>query len=85
MNDNDNDIIHPDSITSTPGADAETVIILHLRPLPGVDPVIALRQGLKRLLRSHGLRCTNIEARGWPGVVPLAPVPKLTGPSESAP
>jgi len=66
----DNDIIAPDSISTTPEA-VDTLIVLHLRPLPGVDPVIALRQALKRLLRSHGLRCVNLEARGWPGVVPL--------------
>lgn len=61
--------IPPDAISRTP--EERTYVILTLTPLPGVDVVVATRQGLKRLLRSHGLRCTNIEARGWPGIVPL--------------
>ncbi|MEX2545169.1 MAG: hypothetical protein WD316_08585 [Phycisphaeraceae bacterium] len=36
-------------------------IVLHLRPLPGVDPERALKAALKRLLRNHRLRCVRVE------------------------
>jgi hypothetical protein len=36
------------------------VFVLKLRPLPGVDPIRALRWVLKRLLRDHGFRCISV-------------------------
>jgi hypothetical protein len=33
--------------------------LVRLRPEPGVDPIRALRRGLKSLLRQHGLRCIS--------------------------
>jgi hypothetical protein len=38
------------------------VFTLVLRPLPGIDPVRALRAALKMLLRAYGLRCVRIAA-----------------------
>jgi hypothetical protein len=40
--------------------DERRTFVLKLRPLPGVDPIRALRLGLKRLLRSYGLRCVSV-------------------------
>jgi hypothetical protein len=37
------------------------VFVLRLRPEPHVNPVRALRQALKRLLRSYGMRCLSCE------------------------
>jgi len=37
------------------------VYVLRLVPLPGVGAIRELRLLLKRLLRSHGLRCVSIE------------------------
>jgi hypothetical protein len=34
--------------------------VLTLQPLPGVDPVKALRWILKTVLRRHGMRCVNV-------------------------
>jgi hypothetical protein len=34
--------------------------VLTLQPLPGVDPIRALRRVLKGLLRQHGMRCTTL-------------------------
>jgi hypothetical protein len=43
------------------------VFIVSLRAEPHVsDPTKALRSGLKRLLRSHGLRCVAIAERPAP-------------------
>ena len=39
------------------------VFVITLRPLPGVDPVRALRAALKLLLRRFGLRCVSISER----------------------
>jgi hypothetical protein len=37
------------------------IFTLRLQPLPGVDPIRALRLALKGLLRRCGLRCVSIE------------------------
>ncbi|MDA9424022.1 hypothetical protein [Bradyrhizobium sp. CCBAU 53380] len=34
--------------------------VLRLQPLPGANPIRALRWVLKRLLRQYGLRCIDI-------------------------
>jgi hypothetical protein len=34
-----------------------------LRPLPGVDPIRALRWVLKGLLRQHGFRCIDLREK----------------------
>jgi hypothetical protein len=34
--------------------------VLTLQPLPGVDPIRALRWILKGLLRQHGMRCITL-------------------------
>lgn len=43
--------------------------IIELRPLPGVDPIRALKALLKYALRVLGLRCTKItpkrRAKSW--------------------
>jgi hypothetical protein len=40
-----------------PGMKTQPIIVLRLRPNPGVDEVRALRLLLKALLRRYGLRC----------------------------
>jgi hypothetical protein len=37
------------------------VFLLRLQPLPGVNPIAALRLALKALLRRYGLGCISIE------------------------
>jgi hypothetical protein len=41
--------------------DGRPIFTLRLQPLPGVEPIRALRLGLKDLLRRCGLRCVSIE------------------------
>jgi hypothetical protein len=40
--------------------------LLRLQPLKGVDPIRALRNVLKRLLRNHGMRCLSIDEERKP-------------------
>jgi hypothetical protein len=47
-------------------SDSGRVFVVKLRPLPGVDAIKALRQGLKYLLRRCGLRCISIEQKENP-------------------
>ena len=35
--------------------------LVHFRPLPGVEPIRALRRALKFALRACGLRCLSVE------------------------
>jgi hypothetical protein len=54
------------------------VYVLRLTPLPGVDPVRALRWLLKGLLRQAGMRCLEAREEGreeWPA----EPTPSSTG------
>jgi hypothetical protein len=37
-----------------------SLFVMKLRPLPGVDPIRALRWVLKGLLRQHGMRCIDL-------------------------
>ena len=37
------------------------IYVLRLQPLPRVDPIRALRRGLKYLLRVCGLKCISVE------------------------
>jgi len=39
----------------------QTIYLLRLSALPGVDAIRALRKALKRLLRGYGLKCMTIE------------------------
>ena len=69
------------SASPRPPADTRPVYLLKLRAEPGVDPVRALRAGLKRLLRVHRLRCIGLELRddlgddGHPLALPEPPPP----------
>lgn len=75
----DNDIIPPDAISSTPGAkEPATVIYVTFTLMKGADAVSATRRMLKHAGRSCGLRCVNIEERGWPGIVPLPSAKNLS-------
>jgi hypothetical protein len=38
----------------------EPTFVLKLRALPGTDPIRALRQALKYLLRRHRLKCIDL-------------------------
>jgi hypothetical protein len=40
--------------------DSSCVFIIKVRPVPGVDPIKALRRLLKALLRQYGLKCTQV-------------------------
>jgi hypothetical protein len=55
----------PTNLTCSPTerSDAVPDIRLTLRPLPDAVPAdVRLRRLLKRLLRSYGFRCVNVEA-----------------------
>ena len=41
-------------------SERRTAVRLTLQPLPGVDPIRALRWVLKGLLRQHGMRCVDL-------------------------
>jgi hypothetical protein len=38
-----------------------SIFVLRLRPEKGIDPIRALRNVLKELLRRHGMKCTSID------------------------
>jgi hypothetical protein len=43
------------------------IFVLRLQPEPHVvDPILALRTALKRLLRGYGLRCLSVEQAQTP-------------------
>jgi hypothetical protein len=42
-------------------ADERPVFVLRLRPEKNIDPIRALRNVLKRLLRNHGMRAVSVE------------------------
>lgn len=64
------DTIRPDSISATPGS-VEAVIVVNFTSARDTDPVVSVRRMLKHAKRVCSLRCTSIEAIGWPGVGPL--------------
>jgi hypothetical protein len=35
------------------------IFIIRLTPMPGIDPIRALRRALKAMRRYHGLRCVS--------------------------
>jgi hypothetical protein len=39
------------------------IFVLRLRPEKGIDPIRALRNVLKELLRRHGMKCMSIDQR----------------------
>jgi hypothetical protein len=49
-----------DQITTAAG-DGEVIFIVRLTPLPGVDPIRALRRMLKVLKRFYGMRCLSVQ------------------------
>jgi hypothetical protein len=61
--------------------EARRQFVLVLKPLPNVDPIRGLRQGLKHLLRQHGLRCTSIAEIPADTSPPLAP--SVTGETQA--
>jgi hypothetical protein len=40
------------------------IFVLRLRPEKGIDPIRALRNVLKELLRRHGMKCTSVDQIG---------------------
>jgi hypothetical protein len=52
--------------------------VVTLRPLPGTDPIKALRWILKSALRKHGMKCTDLhEAAGAAELItPISPIEK---------
>jgi hypothetical protein len=51
-----------DVAKTKPGVSERPIYLLRLRPEPHVvDPIRALRRGLKYLLRQTGLRCVDVK------------------------
>ena len=55
------------------------IFVLRLRPLPGVNGILALRALLKRLLRDAGLICVGVTEEQPPAAAPR-PAPRRSEP-----
>lgn len=58
-------VIRADRTTRSPRPQANRpVFVIELRAEPGIEPLMALRAALRRLIRDHGLKCVRLSRKG---------------------